>query len=529
MGWAYLSRSALMAVLLAGSASASDVYVDAVQGSDANGGTSPVDAWQTLTHAVTQLGGGSGADTVHLAAGLYDAALGEAFPILLRDGLTLRGEPGVVLDGDGAAALLRVQPPLSGPSPTVRLEDLALRDGVLGLDVDPGINVSADVTVLRTQFEGFSQAGLSVWAESVGASDLVVRLQLEAVEVRGCGVGVWASAMAVEWEGTDASFELECVDSTFVDNDIGIAAGVEPTGADQGGAVTVMGTRFEGNSLAAVDAGWIPVDLSRCVIVDGGAGLSFVEVSGAAFECTISSNAWGVRSNDPLYATYALKDSIAFDNGDDLLGAGLEVSHCDIGDGDFAGMNGNVSADPLFWAPEFGDYRLGLGSPCIDAGDPSGPLDPDGSIGDMGAFVFDPGYAPAPLAYCEGGLNSLGRRAQISAHGSVSLAANALTLDTASCLPGNSALYVYGGARAEIPLGGGLLCVGPGATGLYRLPPPQSVDASGHVVRTLDFSVPPMGAGPGRVLPGSSWNVQLWYRDGASANLSNALTIWFLP
>lgn len=35
---------------------------------------------------------------------------------------------------------------------------------------------------------------------------------------------------------------------------------------------------------------------------------------------------------------------------------------------DQTGVNGNIASDPLFLAPESGDYRLASGSPCIDAG-----------------------------------------------------------------------------------------------------------------------------------------------------------------
>ena len=47
---------------------------------------------------------------------------------------------------------------------------------------------------------------------------------------------------------------------------------------------------------------------------------------------------------------------------------------------------GNIDADPLFCDAENGDYTLAENSPCIDAGDPSSPYDPDGTIADMGAF-----------------------------------------------------------------------------------------------------------------------------------------------
>ena len=35
-----------------------------------------------------------------------------------------------------------------------------------------------------------------------------------------------------------------------------------------------------------------------------------------------------------------------------------------------------------------GDYRLQSGSPCIDAGDPSSPYDPDWTRADMGALPY---------------------------------------------------------------------------------------------------------------------------------------------
>lgn len=72
-----------------------------------------------------------------------------------------------------------------------------------------------------------------------------------------------------------------------------------------------------------------------------------------------------------------------------IFSASINVTYSDIQDG-WAGV-GNIDSDPLFVSPANGDYHLSADSPCIDAGDPNYPLDPDGTIADMGAYFFDQG------------------------------------------------------------------------------------------------------------------------------------------
>ena len=50
---------------------------------------------------------------------------------------------------------------------------------------------------------------------------------------------------------------------------------------------------------------------------------------------------------------------------------------------------GNITEDPVFVNASADDYQLTAGSPCIDAGDPTSSLDPDGTRADMGAFYFN--------------------------------------------------------------------------------------------------------------------------------------------
>ncbi|MCF7810039.1 T9SS type A sorting domain-containing protein [bacterium] len=88
----------------------------------------------------------------------------------------------------------------------------------------------------------------------------------------------------------------------------------------------------------------------------------------------IAFNRLGIENG--FYEAPVMHHNDVFENwGGDYL-------ECEAGEG-------SISADPLFVDAANNDYRLSWGSPCIDAGDPESPHDPDGSRADMGAFIYD--------------------------------------------------------------------------------------------------------------------------------------------
>lgn len=90
-------------------------------------------------------------------------------------------------------------------------------------------------------------------------------------------------------------------------------------------------------------------------------------------------------------------------NGDigGLISPG-NVSHCITSDAGFAGVNGNINADPDFVNPNNGDFHLASGSPAIDAGTTVGAptIDLEGNPRngdcDIGAYEFNPNPTPTP-------------------------------------------------------------------------------------------------------------------------------------
>jgi len=86
----YLSIIILLVLSLP--AFGAELWVDAVNGSDQNDGTSEEQAFKTITYAIGQA---SPAEkdpaTINVLPGTYDSALGESFPIFLKSYMTIRG------------------------------------------------------------------------------------------------------------------------------------------------------------------------------------------------------------------------------------------------------------------------------------------------------------------------------------------------------------------------------------------------------------------------------------------------------
>ncbi len=73
----------------------------------------------------------------------------------------------------------------------------------------------------------------------------------------------------------------------------------------------------------------------------------------------------------------------------DIEGGEDEVEFTEAGEVDLHWGEGNIDENPLFADPDEDDFHLTEDSPCIDAGDPESPNDPDGTRADMGAFYYD--------------------------------------------------------------------------------------------------------------------------------------------
>jgi hypothetical protein len=196
---------------------------------------------------------------------------------------------------------------------------------------------------------------------------------------------------------------------------------------------------------------------------------------------------------------------------------------------------GNFDADPLLWAPFTGDFHLKPGSPCIDAGDPASPPDPDGSRADVGAFPFAPRYCGEPGTYCLAKTNSLGCEPAIGFSGAPSVSGPDDFHVTASLFGNRKTGFLFFGPEASMPpFAAGASCV---RGAIVRAPPqdsggspPPVQDCSG----TFDVAFTHAYMSAHGLGAASTVHAQWFARDpaqadGTGASLSNALEFTICP
>ncbi len=249
-------------------------------------------------------------------------------------------------------------------------EALALRDSVVASNTGASFGCGLDLTAVEADLTDCRiEDNIAVFTGG-GFYVQYSEVRLERCEIRANGAGPgWNGAGGI-FVGTDVTFrECEIVGNT--------GGGI----AHDGGAILLDHCLVAGNSTTGSGGGLIGSLNSDTIAIEYSTFADNSALSGAA----------GFYLFPTYSADVTIHGSIFWNNdgGDISSNAGTTVDYTLAEDG-IAG-DGNIDGDPLFRDPESGDYSLTTGSPCIDTGDPDDPLDPDGTVADLGAFYFEAG------------------------------------------------------------------------------------------------------------------------------------------
>jgi serine protease len=296
----------------------------------------------------------STADTVLVSPGTYFENLdfrGKAITVR-----SIAGPEVTIVDGHHAGAVVNFS---SGEGPDSVIEGFTLQHGYSSWG-----------------------SGISLFVTSPTITGNIIQYNDEDIGYWGAGIGGWSSSPIIEQN----LFRYNTGDSQYLTGVISFVNGSSPL---------IANNILVSNYCRAITL-ILPSDTAPVVINN-----------------TIVGNPVGIDAS--IFGVGIFDNNILFDNDIGVAAGGGIVWENNLvfggqstyqGIADQTGINGNISADPLFADPSSADFHLLAGSPCIDAGFNGAPFLPatdfDGgpriipgqmngpAIVDMGAYEFNP-------------------------------------------------------------------------------------------------------------------------------------------
>lgn len=346
------------------------------------------------------------------------------------------------------------------------------------------------------------------------------------------------------WGG--GAYESTLVDCEVISNR---CTGGSSVYGGQGGGVyggSATGCIIRGNSVSpsgqeSRGGGAFGAALTRCFVTSNHADIGGgVHGSGSVDRCTIVGN-WANQAGGGvavvgLGASLFVRNSIVWRNFGSVSSGNVVFRYSAV-EGGAAGL-GNIGLDPQLLGPAGSDPHIAAGSPCIDAGDPVAPLDPDGSPADMGSTPFDPTWSAVAAPYClvsrPSNYPAPECLPEISGQGlaSVSGASTVQVIGTA-INPGRIGILLIGRSATRVNLASApiyptrTLCIGaPYVRGRV-----QAATTGGPCGGVLSQPIPSATLALLGAVPGDRLHAQYWFRDASSggAAMTNALEIPVVP
>ena len=318
-----------------------DLYVSP-EGSNLNSGLTADDPLQTISYALLIIiPNSSNPHTIHLAEGIYSpVTTGEIFPIYAKDYISLKGENAetTILDGNDLSRILYCNS-----------DEFSLQ----------AITICHGNAINNNYYPEQMGGGIYCGVADLILSDVIIKNN-KAVG----GGGIYCTYSSLEFRN------VSLTDNTAINYSNG--GGIYCSNYSN---LNFINTTISENSANEYGGGIYCINSSNLSLMN----------------CILRNN-----SPQEVYFHSAYSPNT------------ITISYSDIQDGETGivtnnngtvnWLEGNIDADPLFADPQNGDFHLTWAnfpipdstmSPCIDAGNPNSPLDPDSTIADMGAYYFD--------------------------------------------------------------------------------------------------------------------------------------------
>ena len=324
----------------------SDVYVS-VNGDDYNTGTSADEPFRTINHALSMIYSDSAnINTIHIEPGIYsETTNGEMFPINWSNYVNL-----------------------SGSNQEYTILDANNMSGVMEFNYITHAIIE-NITITNGQGSGsypnFTGGGITFIDSSPS---------LENVTITGNSAG-WGGGGIYCYVNSSPSLENVTITGNSASNGGGIYC-------YNNSSPSLENVTITGNSASSYGGGGIytndDISVINCIISDNSGNYGIYVSSG---------------NPDITYSDFYNNENGNFYNCGQWIGVNVTTN----ANGDSCDAYYNIQLDPLFVDSLNGDYHLSWAnypipdstkSPCIDAGDPTSPLDPDGTIADMGEYYF---------------------------------------------------------------------------------------------------------------------------------------------
>jgi uncharacterized protein (TIGR02145 family) len=360
-----------------------DYFVNATTGSNVPTNGTLANPWKTITYALSRISGSG--RTVYVAAGTYGTALGESFPILMKNGVSIVGA-GIdvsIIEAGGTNTVIKC---VSIVDASTKVEGFTIKGGG-NVDKGAGIYISAG-SVLKIMNNKIINNSTLAWGN-------------------GGGLYIINSSPTILYNiisgNSNGSFGLGTIylsnASPLIKGNRIIGNGGSPSN-DDGHALYITSSSLPrvvnnviANNFGIGIACYSPAKIINNTISENGDdGILISSTPDSIFNNIISLNGgYGIResgtSSDPgkvwYNLFYANNSGLYYNEGSTAYYTASSLNT------DVAECKYNIDGDPMFADKANNDYHLQTGSPAIDAGAPTSPLDPDCSRADMGALPTD--------------------------------------------------------------------------------------------------------------------------------------------